>query len=56
MLTLHDTSNTDTLGEGGVALEDGVQHVAIVKGAPNFILSACTHYFDEDGCAMDLEG
>jgi potassium/sodium efflux P-type ATPase len=49
MLTLHDASNTDTLGEGGVALEDGVQHVAIVKGAPNFILSACTHYFDEDG-------
>merc|ERR1719197_1291375 len=34
MLTLHDCSGTETMGDGGVHLAG--QHLTIVKGAPNF--------------------
>jgi potassium/sodium efflux P-type ATPase len=53
MLTLHKTSS-DSLGPGGVPLPAGSQYVAVVKGAPNFIMDACSTWTQPDGTTQPL--
>jgi potassium/sodium efflux P-type ATPase len=54
MLTLHKTSQS-TLGPEGIALPAGSEYVAVVKGAPNFILDACTTWTMPDGTTKPLD-
>merc|ERR550537_351187 len=53
MLTLHKTSS-DSLGPGGVSLPACSQYVAVVKGAPNFIMDACSTWTLPDGTTQPL--
>jgi magnesium-transporting ATPase (P-type) len=53
MMTLHKTSAKE-LGPGGIALPADAQYVAVVKGAPNFIMDACTTWTLPDGTAQPL--
>merc|ERR1719473_771163 len=54
MMTVHKTSST-SLGPQGVPLPAGSQYVAVVKGAPNFILDACTTWTMPDGTTKPLD-
>merc|ERR1719247_636017 len=53
MMTVHKTSST-SLGPQGVPLPAGSQYVAVVKGAPNFILDACSTWTQPDGTTQPL--
>merc|ERR1719482_2094897 len=53
MMTLHKTS-PGPLGPGGIALPAHAEHVAVVKGAPNFIMDACTTWTLPDGTTQPL--
>merc|ERR1719482_2302418 len=53
MLTLHKTSAKE-LGPGGIPLPADAQYVAVVKGAPNFIMDACSTWTLPDGTAEPL--
>lgn len=39
---------------GGVSVEPGSTMLTVCKGAPNFILKACTKYLQQDGTMADL--
>merc|ERR1719191_1700858 len=38
-----------TLGDGGVSLPEGTKILAVVKGAPNYIIDSCTTWLTPDG-------
>jgi magnesium-transporting ATPase (P-type) len=48
MLTVSKVSS-NTLGLGGIELPEGTKLVTVCKGAPNFILDACTQFLGPDG-------
>ena len=43
-----------TLGPGGAELPADTQYMAIVKGAPNMVLSHCTQWLQADGTFADF--
>merc|ERR1740139_893005 len=54
MLTVCDVSGRDTLCKDGMPLKSGTKLMAVVKGAPNFILDHCTEQLQHDGSAKPL--
>jgi len=54
MLTVSDVSGRDTLCKDGMPLKSGTKLMAVVKGAPNFILDHCTEQLQHDGSAKPL--
>jgi potassium/sodium efflux P-type ATPase len=53
MLTVCRSSGQSTLGESGVPLAPGTEMLACVKGAPNYIIDACTQWAGSGG-AVDV--
>lgn len=53
MLTVSKVE-TETLGVGGIKLPPGTKLVTVCKGAPNFILDACSEFLDADGKFKDM--
>jgi len=54
MMTVSDISGRAELCQGGMPLEKGASLLAVVKGAPNFILDYCTEQLAEDGSTKPL--
>jgi len=54
MLTVSDINGRTELCKGGMALPVGNKLLAVVKGAPNFILDYCTEQMMEDGSTKPL--
>merc|ERR1711937_652461 len=54
MLTVCRTSGQSTLGESGVALPRGTEMLACVKGAPNYIIDACSNWAGVNGAVAPL--
>lgn len=53
MLTVN-TINDGAMCEGGINIEPGSKMLTVCKGAPNFILKACSQYLQQDGTMADL--
>merc|ERR1719301_496130 len=43
-----------TLGDGGVSLPEGTKLLAVVKGAPNYIIDSCTTWLTPEGTEAKL--
>jgi magnesium-transporting ATPase (P-type) len=54
MLTVCRATGQSTLGDNGVTLAAGTEMLACVKGAPNYIIDACTSWAGEDGSISNL--
>merc|ERR1711977_293237 len=54
MLTVCRTTGQSTLGDNGIALPTGTEKLACVKGAPNYIVDACTTWAGENGSVSNL--
>merc|ERR1719171_2234722 len=55
MCTLHKTNGNTLLGAGGISIPSSSSHVAIVKGAPNFIIDSCKTWTLKDGTTKALD-
>merc|ERR1719191_142526 len=49
MMTVSKIEGSSTLGDGGVNLQAGTKLLAVVKGAPNYIIDQCTTYLTPEG-------
>merc|ERR1719454_2784967 len=49
MMTVSKIEGASTLGDGGVNLQAGTKLLAVVKGAPNYIIDQCTTYLTPEG-------
>eukprot|EP00444_Apocalathium_aciculiferum_P037165 CAMPEP_0183485008 /NCGR_PEP_ID=MMETSP0370-20130417/179207_1 /TAXON_ID=268820 /ORGANISM="Peridinium aciculiferum, Strain PAER-2" /LENGTH=1042 /DNA_ID=CAMNT_0025678303 /DNA_START=31 /DNA_END=3159 /DNA_ORIENTATION=- len=49
MLTVSDVSTCGTLGAWGIGLPKDTKYLAVVKGAPNYIVDYCGQCYDEHG-------
>merc|ERR1711937_1038378 len=54
MLTVCRTSGQSTLGDAGITLAAGTEMLACVKGAPNYIIEACTSWAGTNGSVAPL--
>merc|ERR1712193_384302 len=54
MLTVCRTTGQSTLGEAGITLAAGTEVLACVKGAPNYIIDACTSWAGANGSVAPL--
>merc|ERR1711977_187386 len=54
MLTVCRTTGQTTLGDAGITLPTGTEMLACVKGAPNYIIDACTSSASADGSVAPL--
>jgi potassium/sodium efflux P-type ATPase len=54
MLTVSNVTE-NRLGPGGIQLPENTKYVSVCKGAPNFILDACTQFLDSDGQFKPLD-
>jgi len=54
MLTVCRTTGQTSLGDAGITLPAGTEMLACVKGAPNYIIDACTSSASADGSVAPL--
>jgi len=54
MLTVSDVTGKSTLCEGGMPLPGGTTLLAVVKGAPNWVLESCTQQLNPDGTVTSM--
>jgi len=54
MLTVCRTTGQSTLGDNGMTLASGTEMLVCVKGAPNFIIDACTSWASASGSTDPL--
>jgi magnesium-transporting ATPase (P-type) len=55
MLTGHSTGGKTELGAGGVSIPGNASFLAVVKGAPNFVIDSCKTWTMKDGTTKDLD-
>merc|ERR1719379_801171 len=56
MLTGHEVKQGSTeLGAGGVSIPGNAQFLAVVKGAPNFVIESCKTWTLKDGTTKELD-
>merc|ERR1719352_1032487 len=55
MLTGHSTGGKTELGAGGVSIPGNASFLAVVKGAPNFVIESCKTWTLKDGTTKDLD-
>merc|ERR1719324_146647 len=56
MLTGHEVKQGSTeLGAGGVSIPGSASFLAVVKGAPNFVIESCKTWTLKDGTTKDLD-
>merc|ERR1719238_2635314 len=53
-MTVSKIEGSSTLGDGGVNLQAGTKLLAVVKGAPNYIIDSCTSYLTPEGTEAKL--